>query len=86
MSSYIPAVAWGMCPGGTTSQITSYAASWGLLGDAPQGLWVPDLATAGYSIPTHATWISMPNTARAFFNIIVLLYWSIKLAICQGGF
>lgn len=81
MSNFVPAVAWGMCPGGTTSQITSYAASWGLLGDAPQGLWEPDLATAGYSIPTHSTWISMPDTARAFFNFILIIWWGIREVI-----
>lgn len=33
--NYIPAVAWGICYGGTTTQIANYFGSWGLLGDAP---------------------------------------------------
>ena len=31
--NYIPVVAWGMCPEGTTKQIVNYFGSWGLLGD-----------------------------------------------------
>ena len=74
----IPAVAWGMCPGGTTKQVANYAASWGLFGDAPLDLWTPELATAGYSIPTHATWIAMPNLARTIMSLIILIYLSLK--------
>ena len=76
--SLIPAVAWGMCPGGTASQVVSYAASWGLLGDAPEGLWTPDIAITGYSIPTHAIWIAMPNTARSIMSIILIIFMSLQ--------
>lgn len=34
--NYIPVVAWGLCPGGTTKQIASHFSSWGLLGEAPE--------------------------------------------------
>lgn len=30
--NYIPFVAWGLCPGGTTTQIANYFASYGLIG------------------------------------------------------
>ena len=76
--NYVPAVAWGMCPGGTDKQVSNYAASWGLFGDAPVSSWVPDLATAGYSIPTHATWISMPNMSRGIMSLIILIWLSFR--------
>lgn len=76
--NYIPCVAWYMCPGGTTKEVANYAASWGLMGDAPQGLWTPDIAIAGYSIPTHAIWIAMPNTARSIMSIILLIFMSLQ--------
>jgi len=76
--NYIPYVAWGMCPGGSVNEVASYAASWGLLGDAPEGLWTPTLEIAGYSIPTHATWIAMPNTARCIMSIILIIFMSLQ--------
>ena len=33
--NYVPVVAWGMCPGGTSKEVANYAASWGLISDAP---------------------------------------------------
>lgn len=33
MSSYIPYVAWGLCPGGSNTERISYFASWGLISD-----------------------------------------------------
>ena len=74
--SYIPAVAWGMYPGGTTSQIASYAASWGLLGDAPEGSAVDPLTISSYRIPTHPRMVSMPSMAHHFVSIVLaLIYW-----------
>jgi hypothetical protein len=33
--NYIPFVCYGLCPGGTATQIANYFASWGLIGDLP---------------------------------------------------
>lgn len=32
---YIPFVCWGLDPGGTTTTIANYFASWGLMADLP---------------------------------------------------
>jgi hypothetical protein len=47
--NYIPYAAWGICYGGTDTEIANYAGSWGLLGDAPDTSGVLDtlFATIG---------------------------------------
>lgn len=35
--NFIPFVAWGLCPGGTTTEVANYFSSYGLIGDLPAG-------------------------------------------------
>jgi hypothetical protein len=48
--NYLPAVAWGLCPGGTATQVANYFGSWGLLGDLPEGAGTETITY--YRIPT----------------------------------
>lgn len=35
--NYVPFVCYGLCPGGTTTEVSNYFSSYGLIGDLPAG-------------------------------------------------
>jgi hypothetical protein len=63
--NYSPAVSWGIKGATTSDQLANYAASWGLMGDAP-----PDVLS--YAIPTMATMPHIPTMARILFLLFLL--------------
>lgn len=73
--NYIPVVAWGLCPGGTDTEVANYFSSWGLNGGLPS----PTTAgTTYYGIPVHPTMPTFDSFARGWICsviIVTLLHW-----------
>lgn len=61
--NYIPVVAWGLCPGGTDTEIANYFGSWGLSGSLPSGSG----AVACVAHPVHPRIPTIASFVRGFF-------------------
>jgi hypothetical protein len=75
MSNFVPVVAWGLCPGGSNTEVANYFGSWGLNGALPSSS--PVVATY-YGIPVHPTIPTFDSFARGWICSLIIawmLYW-----------